>query len=170
MRSKRFGHNWSTWAFMEIYNCNLKVTIILRRVALVMIRGVFGDSQKISAFWRGGIWLKIMTRLKHAKSFLSCLTLCDPMGCSLPASSVHEILQEIILKWVAISFSRGSSQPRDWTCVFLHWQADSLPLSHQGNPKWYLAFADSHSIHTQIWSPSVEVNKLLYSWLDFWSF
>ena len=45
----------------------------------------------------------------------SCLTLCDPMGCSLPGSSVHGIFQARILEWVAISFSRGSSQPRDWT-------------------------------------------------------
>ena len=44
---------------------------------------------------------------------LSCLTLCDPMDCSSPGSSVHEILQARILEWVAISFSRGSSRPRD---------------------------------------------------------
>ena len=35
----------------------------------------------------------------------SCLTLCDPVGCSLPDSSVHGILQARVLKWVAISFS-----------------------------------------------------------------
>ena len=44
-------------------------------------------------------------------------TLCDPMDCSPPGSSVHEIFQERILEWVAISFSRGSSQPRDWSRV-----------------------------------------------------
>ena len=38
---------------------------------------------------------------------------CDPMDCSLPGSSVHGILQSRILEWVAIPFSRGSSQPRD---------------------------------------------------------
>ena len=43
----------------------------------------------------------------------SCLTLCDPMDYSLPGSSVHGILWTIILEWVAISFSRGSSWPRD---------------------------------------------------------
>ena len=47
----------------------------------------------------------------------SCLTLCNPMDCSLPGSSVHRILQVRILEWVAISFSRGSSQPRDQTRV-----------------------------------------------------
>ena len=46
-----------------------------------------------------------------------CLTLCDLMDCSLPGSSVHGILQTKILEWVAISFSRGSSWPRNWTHV-----------------------------------------------------
>ena len=47
----------------------------------------------------------------------SCLTLCDPMNCSPPGSSVHGILQVRILERVAIPFSRGSSQPRDGTQV-----------------------------------------------------
>ena len=42
-----------------------------------------------------------------------CPTLCDPVDCSLPGSSVHGILQARILEWVAISFSGGSSRPRD---------------------------------------------------------
>ena len=43
----------------------------------------------------------------------SCPTLCDPMDCSPPASSVHGTLQARILEWVAIPFFRGSSWPRD---------------------------------------------------------
>ena len=46
-----------------------------------------------------------------------CSILCNPLDCSLPGSSVQEILQTRILEWVAISFPRGSFQPRDWTCV-----------------------------------------------------
>ena len=45
----------------------------------------------------------------------SCLTLCDPMDCSPPGFSVHGILQERILEWVAIPFTRGSFRPRDRT-------------------------------------------------------
>ena len=66
-----------------------------------------------------------------------CLTLCDPVDCRLPGSCVHGILQARILEWVAISFSRGSSQARDqtWvTCIvsrfFTFWatrEALSLP-------------------------------------------
>ena len=47
----------------------------------------------------------------------SCTTLCDPMDCSLLGSSVYGIFQARILEWVAISFSRRSSRPRDWTQV-----------------------------------------------------
>ena len=54
---------------------------------------------------------------KHAKLLHSCLTLCNPMDCSPPGSSVHGILQARILECVAISFSRGASRPRDQNCV-----------------------------------------------------
>ena len=47
----------------------------------------------------------------------SCPTLCDPMDCSLPGSSIHGIFQAKIPWWFAISFSRRASQPRDWTLV-----------------------------------------------------
>ena len=50
----------------------------------------------------------------------SCSVVSDsfrPVDCSPPSSSVHGVLQARILEWVAISFSRGSSQPRDWTQV-----------------------------------------------------
>ena len=66
----------------------------------------------------------------------SYLTLCDPMDCSPPGSSVHGIFQAQILEWVAIFSSRGFSPSRDQTPVS-HTspalQADSLPLSHQGS-------------------------------------
>ena len=45
----------------------------------------------------------------------SCLTLCDPMDCILPGSSVHGIFWARVLEWVAIPSSRGFSQPRDQT-------------------------------------------------------
>ena len=63
-----------------------------------------------------------------------CPTLCDPMDCSPPGSSVHEIFQARILEWVAISFSRGSSQPRDQTrvsCTASRFFTDS----YKGSPR-----------------------------------
>ena len=47
----------------------------------------------------------------------ACLTLCNPTDCNLPASSTHGIFQVRTLEWVSISFSRGSSWPRDRTQV-----------------------------------------------------
>jgi len=72
----------------------------------------------------------------HAQSFQSCLTLCNPMHCNPPGSSVHGILQARVLEWVVMLSSRGSFQPRDQTQVscLLHWQAGSLPLGPSGKP------------------------------------
>ena len=55
--------------------------------------------------------------LCYAKSLQLCLTLCDPIDCSLPGSSLHGILQTRILQWVAGPFSRGSSWPRYQTRI-----------------------------------------------------
>ena len=73
-----------------------------------------------------------------------CLTLCDPMDCSLPGSSVHGIFQGRILERVAISFSRGSSQPRDRihvsciSCIgrliLYHWDTWEAPSKYWKSP------------------------------------
>ena len=70
----------------------------------------------------------------------SCLTLCHPMDCSPPGSSVHGIFQARILEWASISLSRGSSQPRGWTHISCN-AANSLPLSHQGSPVAFMKCA-----------------------------
>ena len=67
---------------------------------------------KEPAYWKRPWYWKSESEVAQ-----SCLTLCDSMDCSPPGSSVHGILQARILEWVAISFSRGSSRPRDWTQV-----------------------------------------------------
>ena len=64
----------------------------------------------------------------------SCPTLCDPTDCSLPGSSVRGIFQAGVLEWVAISFSRGSSWPRDWTQVF-HVAGRCFTFWAPGKPK-----------------------------------
>ena len=62
-----------------------------------------------------------------------CLTLCNSMDCSLPGSSVHSIFQARVLEWVAISFSRESSRPRDQTWVSHIVSRRFYCLSHQGS-------------------------------------
>ena len=63
--------------------------------------------------WRLYLWKKV----KESEVAQSCPTVCDPVDRSLQGSSVHGILLARILEWVATSFSRGSSQPRDQTQV-----------------------------------------------------
>jgi len=72
-----------------------------------------------------------------AKTLQSSPTLCGPMDCSQPGSSVRGILQARILEWIAMPSSRGSSRPKDgiWASLcLLHWQQDSLPLLPPGKP------------------------------------
>ena len=71
------------------------------------------------------------TRKVKVKVAPSCPTLCNPVD-----FTIHGTLQARILEWVAFSFPRASSQPRDWTqvsCIAL--QVDSLPAEPQGKPK-----------------------------------
>ena len=89
--------------------------LLLRKLELVIPRGVFGVGGCVSC--------------------QLCPTLCDPVDCSPPSSSVHGILQVGILEWVAISFSRCSFWPRDWTqisCI----EANALPSELLGKPRW----------------------------------
>ena len=72
-----------------------------------------------------------------------CLTLCGPVDCSLPGSSVHGILQARILEWVAILFSRGSSWSRNQTqisCIaggfFSIWTIREAHCRFKGCPSW----------------------------------
>ena len=72
----------------------------------------------------------------HVKSLQSHSTLCNPMDCSLPGSSVQGIFQARIVEWVAMPSSRASSQPSDQTHItlyHLHWKVGSLPLALKWN-------------------------------------
>ena len=109
---------------------------------------------------------------------LNCVWLfCNPMDCNLPGSSIHGISQARILEWVAISFSRGSSWPRDQTCIFwfgrdtlYHWATwethNGLLLSHK--KKWNNAFCsdmvEPRDDHTK-WNVSQrKTNMILFIW------
>ena len=94
----------------------------------------------------------------HIKSLQLCLTLHDPMDYSPPGPSVHGILQARILEWVAMLSSRGSSQPRDQTCVspFPALQADFIPTEPPGKPQIHATIykIDKHQ------GPAVRCRKL----------
>ena len=82
-------------------------------------------------------YIHICIYMKWSEVAQSCPTVCNPVDCSLSGSSIHGILQARILEWVAISFSRGSSQPRDriWvSCIagrcFNLWATRDAPCIH----------------------------------------
>ena len=77
-----------------------------------------------------------------AKSLQSCPTLCDPMDCSLPGSSVHEILQARTLEWVAFPFFRGSSRLGS-NLGLLHCRQILLPSEPLGKPHNLIILKDS---------------------------
>ena len=85
-----------------------------------------GPEGSASSWWR-----------KEREVAQSCLTLWDPKDSlgALPCSSIYGILQGRVLEWVAISFSRGFSRPRDMNLGLPHCRQMLYLLSHQGIPK-----------------------------------
>ena len=82
-----------------------------------LLAGPYFNEHILYFLWKPGQNKNIcfLSVLVHAQSRL---TLWGSMDCSPPGSSVHGISQASILEWVAISFSRGSSQPRNWTHIY----------------------------------------------------
>ena len=113
------------WNIKHILNSMLPEHYGHKKMAIKMIRGkgiriIYGiyyfwylyKHRKISENMHYMLDVKIKVLVTQ-----SCPTLCNPMDCSPPESSVHRIFQARILEWVAILFCRGSSPPRDWTRV-----------------------------------------------------
>ena len=98
-----FFHNWVTFclsgSYLSLYKEKRYLHTPEKQCWCIFLSKLLGKERAM---------LCLVTQL--------CPTLCNPMDCSPPGSSVHGILQAKILEWVATSFSRGS-QPRDWTQV-----------------------------------------------------
>ena len=87
-------------------------------------------------FLKSQCYTHIMIRELHCSLVTKlCPTLCDPMGCSLPGSSIHGVSQARILEWVTIFLLHGIFSSQGLNLHLLHRQADSLLLSHQGSPR-----------------------------------
>ena len=89
------------------------------RINLVTTRHIYDESwwggaggSALSWAWEPDLWCRRAMLVAQL-----CPTLCDPMDCNPPGSTVHGIFQARILEWVSISSSRGSSPPRDRTCI-----------------------------------------------------
>ena len=121
------------------------------------------------AFWkqgqdclqRGGRTLSGMT----CAQLLGRVQLCDPMDLSPPGSSVHGIFQARILEWVAISFSRGSSQPRDRTesLVSPSLAGRFFTTEPPGKPLW----DDSHILYSDMGLYYMFICKRLLTFVHF---
>ena len=142
------------------------------------VHGVSKSQTRLSDFPSLPYSLPLSTLMSYFSDSLTLLTWwwfsrwvmsnsCNPMDCSLPASSAREILQARILEWVAISFSRGSSQPRNWTWVsciagrfFTNW-AMREALTDIASSSFTLPL-------TFLWNPS-RSSPLFHLWIHFWN-
>ena len=96
------------------------------------------------------IFIVILPSLLHSAGAQSSLAPCDPLDCSLPGSSVHGILQARTLEQVAISYSRGSSRPRDRTHISCVSCTGRLILYHCTTweaPLWNILLSYSQEIY-----------------------
>ena len=100
----RIAHSW-TW----LKQLSMHAQLCSSELFYYMVSSYFRPQYKFLWDFKGRNEVKVKT--------LSCVQLCKPIDCSLPGSSVHGIFQAIVLEWIAISFSRGSSQPRAQTRV-----------------------------------------------------
>ena len=119
-----------------IHNCNIQGILTALKILCLLIH-------LSPPTYPHNHWFLIFS-MCFTKSLQLCVTLCNPMDCSPPGSSVHGILQARILEWVAMPFSRGSSWPRDRTqvsgiagkffTIWASWEAPSTMGNPSGNP------------------------------------
>ena len=104
------------WSFLKnrinLYTLYLKMTLACMSSVWLKVRSPFWGREAYFYYF-----LVRSIQVKWSEVTQWCPTLCDPMNYSLPCSSVHVLFQARVLEWVAISFSRGSSLPRDRTRV-----------------------------------------------------
>ena len=115
-----------------------------------------GGLQSLGSQRVGHNWAHIDTHCSlctwmHAKLLQLYITLCDPVDCSPPGSSVHEILQERILVWVAMPSSRASFWPRNWT--YLSWDSCIAGgfFTTESPGKSTLLFTGCYIPHKNLW-------------------
>ena len=113
-------------------------------------------------FFTQNIWgLKLLCTQypKHCLVAELYPTLCDPMGFRLSGSSVHEISHAIIVEWIAISFSRGSFQPKTRNLGLQHQDQILSCMSHQESPEYSLE-GHAEAEAGILWPPDVKTKSL----------
>ena len=130
VKNKSFG---ITQSGLQIYVLSYSDCMVLGKVICSVKFYNHSNFVKLDNWIRGCKW-GLSTESEVAQS---CPTLCNPMDCSLSGCSVHGIFQARVLEWIAISFSRGSSRPRNRTWVshiagkrFTVWATRKIWLKH----------------------------------------
>ena len=131
---------WFLWLFDQHRSLWSEHLVLLHPVAYCNnCFYLFSDSKALSP----RLYHSESSEVKWSEVAQSCPTLCDPVVCSPPGSSIHGILQARRLEWVAISFSTGSSQHRDQTKVshievrrFTLWASREATYLNKGNLYW----------------------------------
>ena len=153
------AHTWPTYS--NIFSTSLP------QILIYCIHWAWSENceEKRTAF----IHISMFDSLNYECSVAQlCLTLCDPIDCSLPDSSVHSILQARIMEWVAIPFSWISSRPRDQTQIFCiaggffnptppHWTIFPY-IYNEGTihfPHWTITWPHSLILLKPVHSPSL---------------
>ena len=155
MGSQRIEHDWSDLEAAAVWSETVPKRFISRSRCLLMLYLFLQNGRKQEKCSPSGIPINLSLVLENVVQSLNPAWLCDPMNCSLPGFSVYRILQARILEWIAISFSRGSSQPSDWTCVSCIFllelnQARTLQTNHR--------------IKTTVLEPNMDKNNNLNIW------
>ena len=123
------------------------ISFRIDRLDLLAVQGTFKNLFQIHSQKHGGGGLVTQ----------SCLALCDPMESNVQGSSLHEISQARTLEWSTISFSRGSSQPRDRTKVPCIGRWIHYWLSHQGSCS---CLTSANTPHSSLASSKFQVNSI----------
>ena len=121
------------WAWVSILLSAVEVSVVGTGPWAMLLACIMPDGclRSLAADWFSEFGSPALVLVAQ-----SCLTLCDPLDCSLPGSSVRgRILQAGILEWVAIPFSRGASRPRDRTCVSCIGRQVLSHSLHLGSPQ-----------------------------------
>ena len=137
MIGKLCYHNSNSSLFLSAIYSALLLCLCKKCFQIIFLVSPFPLHPLLSLIWISFLYLSstmVFNQVSESESEVVqlCPTLCHPVDCSSPGSSVHGILQARVLEGVAISFSRGSSQPRDRTQVSRIVGRCFYFLSHQG--------------------------------------
>ena len=111
------GKFWKRWEYQTTWPASWEICMQVEKQQLQLDMEQQTGSKSVKDYVKAIYCHSAYLTFMQTEVAQSCPTLCEPIDCSLPGSSVHGIFQAIVLEWIAISFFRRSSQPRARTQV-----------------------------------------------------